>query len=307
MSKTQGSPHRVSNGTLISAPPILRQSIFASTGALAALSTHFALRTLYRSTPQPALRSSTLGSAVRFWVFDLARLQCEQSGVKDPALRGALSGSLGGVVEMVLLRGMQLSRTGGQATSLIRPVAEHGALLFVAFGTYSFLASRYSPDAHPPRPLPLVFVFGAAAGAVSAGFMTLCKTANLRVATKALPMGSVRVGMTIGTQLTLHSNVKVSGTFSGSSAKLGTGFSVLRTQTGVRRPRSPDPSLSSGDGERPLRSITKSQHSARVIKTVERLVPTRNPLRMPTKPRLAGGNAKLERVGYSDKLEISLT
>ncbi|KAJ6486164.1 hypothetical protein C8R47DRAFT_531057 [Mycena vitilis] len=201
MSEPQGTPHRVSNANLISATPVLRQSIFASTGALAALSTHLALRTLYRSTPQPALRYSTLGSAVRFWVFDLARLQCEHSGVKDPALRGALSGSLGGVVEMALLRSIQLSRTGGAATALVRPVADHGALLFVAFGTYSFLASRYSPDAHPPRPLPLVFVFGAAAGAVSAGVMSLCKTASLRAAIKAVPMGAVRVGMTIGTQV----------------------------------------------------------------------------------------------------------
>ncbi|KAJ7249348.1 hypothetical protein C8J57DRAFT_1356759 [Mycena rebaudengoi] len=37
-------------------------------------------------------------------------------------------------------------------------------------------------------------------------------------------------------------------------------------QTGDRRPRSPDPSLSSGDGENPLSSITKSPHTARVIK-----------------------------------------
>ncbi|KAJ7246990.1 hypothetical protein C8J57DRAFT_1674468 [Mycena rebaudengoi] len=37
-------------------------------------------------------------------------------------------------------------------------------------------------------------------------------------------------------------------------------------ETGVRRPRSPDPSLSSGDEESPLRSITKSPHTARVIK-----------------------------------------
>ncbi|KAJ6590117.1 hypothetical protein DFH09DRAFT_1140883 [Mycena vulgaris] len=37
-------------------------------------------------------------------------------------------------------------------------------------------------------------------------------------------------------------------------------------QTGDRRPRSPDPSLSSGDGDKPLGSITKSPHTARVIK-----------------------------------------
>ncbi|KAJ7512613.1 hypothetical protein B0H11DRAFT_1946522 [Mycena galericulata] len=37
-------------------------------------------------------------------------------------------------------------------------------------------------------------------------------------------------------------------------------------QTGDRRPRSPDPSISSGEGETPLDSITKSPHTARVIK-----------------------------------------
>ncbi|KAJ7232654.1 hypothetical protein B0H12DRAFT_1145051 [Mycena haematopus] len=37
-------------------------------------------------------------------------------------------------------------------------------------------------------------------------------------------------------------------------------------ETGVRRPRSPDPPLPSGDGDNPLGSITKSPHTARVIK-----------------------------------------
>ncbi|KAJ6575759.1 hypothetical protein DFH09DRAFT_1455234 [Mycena vulgaris] len=50
------------------------------------------------------------------------------------------------------------------------------------------------------------------------------------------------------------------------SPSLQGGTPTRPPQTGDRRPRSPDPSLSSGDGDNPLGTITKSPHTARVIK-----------------------------------------
>lgn len=195
----------IPSSTLLPLSPT-RQVLFLSTGALSGLcsSTAISLSTfrLLSYTHLPAF----LAAAYRFWAFDLARGTLERAGVSDIALRGGLAGAVGGLTETLLMRVGTAMRSSSLAPlrphTLARAALEQSSLLFLCFGSYTYLSTRLSPDRQPPTPLAYCFALGAAAGAFGVATLTAVKTRSARMAIRAIPIGALRVGTVISVQVT---------------------------------------------------------------------------------------------------------
>ena len=130
-------------------PTSFSQAAFFLTGALAGATTipleGLWQRFVHRApTPIPFMAwTPVYRSAVRFWVFDLARYRAEHLPI-PVAIKGGLSGAAGGLAEIC-------------AQSVIRnklptmaSLRSQSMKLFCCFGTYTFLSTTLSPEQQPP-------------------------------------------------------------------------------------------------------------------------------------------------------------
>ena len=141
-------------------------------------------------------RSLIYRGGIRFWVFDLARYQVEPFQV-PVAVKGGVSGALGGFAEVLAQAVVQQSRPS------VRSLANQTAKLFFCFGTYTFLSTTLSPGQQPPKPFWKCWLMGAVAGGFGSGIVAGAEGIRGNILWKsAIPKGAITIGTVIAVQVT---------------------------------------------------------------------------------------------------------
>ena len=183
LSSTHSFPIRKDSYSPFNIPSPVRQAIFFLSGTLAgctALPTSF-LYSPTSSQPRPAFSSylranaapTLLRTGIRFWVFDLVRLNLPASWFDDanppPAWQvGAIGGAYGGAMEVLVAnaiwRPKNIPRMENSKVKLpivrqglewlgatTRPASIQGLRLFMCFGTYNYLTHKEGHNEQPLR------------------------------------------------------------------------------------------------------------------------------------------------------------
>ncbi len=184
-------------------PTIASQATFLLTGCLAGASTIPIERVWRRHNPLSAppafgatARSLIYRGGIRFWVFDLARYGVEPFPV-PVAVKGGVSGAVGGFAEILAQAAVQRSRPSG------RSLTNQTAKLFFCFGTYTYLSTTLSPGQQPPKPFWKCWLMGAVAGGFGSGIVAGAEGFRGNALWRStIPKGAVTIGMVIAVQVT---------------------------------------------------------------------------------------------------------
>lgn len=142
-------------------------------------------------------RPSIYRSAVRFWVFDVARHRIQYRFQVPVWLVGGLSGAAGGFAEICA------QSLAGRNIPSIASLANQSGKLFFCFGTYTYLSTTLSPEQLPPKPFWKCWLMGAAAGGVGSGIIARIEGIIGRALwITAVPKGALTIGTVIAVQVT---------------------------------------------------------------------------------------------------------
>ena len=181
-------------------PTLPRQASYAATGLLGGLATVPVDWSITRFLPGPPSprpsfpaftrsHAPTLGSraAVRFWGFDVAKSHLAPTGM-PVWVTGGLAGAAGGLAEVLAHSAVQRRRPGlGEATA-------QASRLFLCFGGYTYLSTRFHGHDLPPRPFAWCWLLGATAGFVGVGTVAAVEGARGRGLVGAAVKGAGVVG-----------------------------------------------------------------------------------------------------------------
>lgn len=181
-------------------PTLPRQATYAATGLLAGLATvpvdWGVTRLLAGPTAAPPSfrafarsHARTVGprAAVRFWGFDVAKSHLVHTGL-PVWITGGLAGAAGGVAEVLAHSAVQRRRPGAwEATA-------QASRLFLCFGGYTYLSTRFHGNDLPPRPFAWCWLLGATAGFVGVGMVAAVEGAKGRGLVGAAMKGAGVVG-----------------------------------------------------------------------------------------------------------------
>ena len=156
--------------------------------------------------PTGALAATTIFRAgARFCVFDVTRTILEREfprfDLPNPYVRtafiGGLSGASGGFAEV--FASSLVSRYPSYPT--LGALTSQSTKLFFCFGTYTFISSKFSKEyGLPPKPFPVAFIMGAAAGGVGSAILAAIEGARGFV----LRNSALRGALVIGTVISVH-------------------------------------------------------------------------------------------------------
>lgn len=213
----------ISRSSFFALPDLTTQSAYFLTGGFAGLCTlpiEYTFQSISASKalrPVPFLRthipSGLYRPAIRFWVFSLARSVLQQNipahvqtiGTAHPPLTthihtaviGGVSGACGGFSE-VFVQSLLVHRNVPTFSALLNQSSK----LFLCFGTYTFVSTRYSATS-PPRPFWKCWVMGATAGAVGSAVMAGVEgLRGTRALMTAAGKGACLIGTVISVQVT---------------------------------------------------------------------------------------------------------
>ncbi|KAL9097293.1 MAG: hypothetical protein Q9165_000720 [Trypethelium subeluteriae] len=199
---SQSFPTRTDSHSPFNIPSTLRQSIFFFSGSFAGAVSLAPGYLLHSSASQPRLLLASflranlaptlLRTGLRFWTFDLVRLNLPASWFDNkapPAWQvGAIGGAYGGALEVLVASAIwrpkiiptlqdntvksPLLRRGLEwLNATTRPASLQGLRLFMCFGMYNYLSHRGEEGELPPRPFWRCWGMAAVAGAVGGGIV----------------------------------------------------------------------------------------------------------------------------------------
>ncbi|KAF2235209.1 hypothetical protein EV356DRAFT_130923 [Viridothelium virens] len=218
-------PTRTNSQSPFNIPSPLRQSIFFLTGSFAG-AVSLAPSYLLLSSPQPRtpfgafvrtnLAPTLLRTGLRFWVFDLVRLNLPTSWFDKktpPAWQvGAIGGAYGGALEVLVASAIWrpktiptlpentaknpvLRRGLEWLNATTRPASLQGLKLFMCFGMYNYLSHRGEQGELPPRSFWRCWGMAAVAGAAGGGIVgVLEQRINEQVAVQK-PSDLIKIGL----------------------------------------------------------------------------------------------------------------
>jgi hypothetical protein len=139
---------------------------------------------------------------MRFLGFVICR-DFTSDKITTPALRGGVSGCVGGLAETLQAGAFSAISTKSTTPLQIRNIGpsllSHGATLFLCFGGYTLLSTSFY-EKQPP-PIPTTFLLGAIAGAFGVPTVACIKNGSLNGLRGLAATGFVRVGTVIGVQV----------------------------------------------------------------------------------------------------------